>query len=941
MRQYGKKVYILVPLLSALFGALTFLWVYGWQVIIPTYTDWVMMGAADTIQHYIGWGFFRNSQWLFPIGMMDTLPYPYMSSVVFTDSIPWFAVLFKLLSPLLPESFQYFGIWGLLCYMLQGALGALLCLKYAKTPVQAAAGSLLFVLTPIMLVRMFLHTALGGQWIILLAMVPFVYHEELGKSKTAPIVFWAVVGALAAGIHQYFIAICGILCAGHMLRTMLGSKGAQKKAAALLLPLIFILSAGLADALLGAFSLSASDAGEGGLGTLNFNLNGFWNSLGYSVLVPGLPLYGSDQGEGLAYLGIGVFALFGIAILSLITGYIASLFTKKKAASPLSVVRGHWKVIVSVAATVLVCLLMATVPLITYGDKLLLEIKLPSIIESALSIFRASGRFAWPVFYMIILAGVALLMRKTWKWLAVIVLIGCVGLQFYDFSNETRNKNAFYNQRHQYVGMVDTADWDALSADDNILHLVASPSVGGNNNATFRLAAIAQQNKWTISHLWFARTVAPTWDTWPQSMADPQDDSLFVFSYVDRDDVLDAGFQYIYELEDGMFAALTRPGPDGLQQITQKELQDYTFSYSYSFARNASYLSNGEDIGGVRYLYENGWSGGPYMTLGEGAYEITITGDNLDVLNVKCFDGKTQFDLLDLRVTPTGVSAKIIVPSTIYGLEIEISNPTHHTVAIASLSMKAIPLDSIEYSTFRSYAFNGRTAFLSGGEDIDGVRYLHKDGVSYGPYWALPAGAYLITIEGSNLDLVDTDCVPQFDKEAFTLLDYRATPTEITYKIIAEEPINSLETRVFNHTGETVTLTSITAASIDEEDIEHAYFYYYSFIKNAENMDNGEDIDGIRYLHTDGISYGPYIELPAGAYDIVVTGTGLDGASADCAANHGQTSLPLLNYLVTPEQITYRIVVEAPVSGLETRIFNHSEDTISIESITISSAPSR
>lgn len=122
MKRYTKSTYIVVPLLSALLGAAIFLRIYGWQVLVPTYTDWLTMGVADLSQHYLGWCFYRNSPWLLPIGMMNTLPYPFVASIIFSDSIPVMAVLFKLLSPVLPQSFQYFGIWGLLCFMLQAAL---------------------------------------------------------------------------------------------------------------------------------------------------------------------------------------------------------------------------------------------------------------------------------------------------------------------------------------------------------------------------------------------------------------------------------------------------------------------------------------------------------------------------------------------------------------------------------------------------------------------------------------------------------------------------------------------------------------------------------------------------------------------------------------------------------------------------------------------------
>lgn len=110
-------------LLIAVLAIIIFISMYGIHVINPLYTDWLLSGG-DLSQHYLGWRAYRNSSWSFPIGMVDVLAYPMKTSVIFTDSIPIMAVLFKIISPLLPDNFQYFGIWGVLCIILQMAFSA-------------------------------------------------------------------------------------------------------------------------------------------------------------------------------------------------------------------------------------------------------------------------------------------------------------------------------------------------------------------------------------------------------------------------------------------------------------------------------------------------------------------------------------------------------------------------------------------------------------------------------------------------------------------------------------------------------------------------------------------------------------------------------------------------------------------------------------------------
>ena len=112
------------PLTGALLGALIFLLLYGVRVLDPTSVDWILNNPSpDPAQHYLGWELFRRSPVHLPyIGANYNAVYPFRTSVLFTDSLPLAALLFKLLGGILPTRFQYFGWWGLFCYMMQGGL---------------------------------------------------------------------------------------------------------------------------------------------------------------------------------------------------------------------------------------------------------------------------------------------------------------------------------------------------------------------------------------------------------------------------------------------------------------------------------------------------------------------------------------------------------------------------------------------------------------------------------------------------------------------------------------------------------------------------------------------------------------------------------------------------------------------------------------------------
>ena len=79
--------------IGAVIGAVLFIGIYGIGVLNFTNDGWLLTGR-DLQQHYVGWKYFRAADWSFPLGNHDGLTYPYKVSVLYTDSIPLFAIFF-------------------------------------------------------------------------------------------------------------------------------------------------------------------------------------------------------------------------------------------------------------------------------------------------------------------------------------------------------------------------------------------------------------------------------------------------------------------------------------------------------------------------------------------------------------------------------------------------------------------------------------------------------------------------------------------------------------------------------------------------------------------------------------------------------------------------------------------------------------------------------
>ena len=236
------------PLTGALLGVLVFLAVYGVRVLDPTSVEWILNSLSpDPIQHYLGWELFRRSPVHLPyIGANYNAVYPFRTSVLFTDSLPLAALFFKLLGGILPTRFQYFGWWGLLCYALQGGLAQAVIARIAgvqptfgrddkgkaaiaiiMSPGQTAKlwGSVLgagvLVLFPALTIRMFAHTALAANWLVLLALYLWLRSDELMPTTRRACLIWGGMGLLCAGIHLYYLPMVGLVLVGYAVRRAL------------------------------------------------------------------------------------------------------------------------------------------------------------------------------------------------------------------------------------------------------------------------------------------------------------------------------------------------------------------------------------------------------------------------------------------------------------------------------------------------------------------------------------------------------------------------------------------------------------------------------------------------------------------------------------------------------------------------------------------------
>jgi len=147
-REVNLYSYLLPPLI----GAAAFFLIAGPHFLNPRNIAWLVGG--DSLQHYLGWAFFRNAPLEWPLGLSPKYGMELGGSIVYTDSIPLLAIPFKSISFLLPEPFQYFGLWVMGCFVLQAWFAYRLVGLVSANSLVCALGAFFFVFSPPLIFRM-------------------------------------------------------------------------------------------------------------------------------------------------------------------------------------------------------------------------------------------------------------------------------------------------------------------------------------------------------------------------------------------------------------------------------------------------------------------------------------------------------------------------------------------------------------------------------------------------------------------------------------------------------------------------------------------------------------------------------------------------------------------------------------------------------------------
>lgn len=562
-----KKVYWYRGI-SVLLGALGFVLIYGVRILDVSYVAWVEHAGGDLTQSWYGWRFFSNSAWHWPLGLMEGVA-PDLTSIIYVDSVPIFNVIFKLFRGILPAESQFFGIWGIVCFMLSGLLGYELVYACTRKNAYSLCAAVFFIFNNIMIQRLYTHTALAANWIILLGILVVVKSSKLIAGKK--ILAWMGVFCVCVSVNIYYIPILGVLMFMYCIYDFLSDRQRWKESAgifagsmvAVFVP--FYLYGGF-------YHMSAGDAAPSGLGYYCANINSLYNPMEYGLYLTGygrvlrtLPMATDGQYEGYAYLGAGLILLGIFAV--------AGLFFCDREKLRLYLRRNKLQLIIGIV-TVLMLYVLSFGTIVSLNHRVLFTIPYPQFILKILAVFRSTGRFLWGVWDIYAVVVIASISKEYGRKAATFLVCLCILIQLYDLSYFGVNRHSIYaGEQQEYETALASGEWEQVLDGKKQMFMFNRAML--RLDSFYDIADKALDNGMSINDFYYSRRDAEAIDIakdeeWSAIMNGGADnEKVYVFDLTE--DVLNLeGKLYFYRL-DGIWIG-TAERIDGVPEIQRIEL---------------------------------------------------------------------------------------------------------------------------------------------------------------------------------------------------------------------------------------------------------------------------------------------------------------------------------------------------------------------------------
>ncbi len=480
-----KKISDIVPFGL---GICTYLYIVGARILNPNNIGWLSNG--DPLQSYLGSMYYCYSDWQFPLSANPDYGLENAAGLVFSYANVLMALIWKALSPVIPDGGQYFGIWLLLCFMLQ-AWFAWLIVGLLSTDLKIRTlGILFFLFSPPMIWRLEGHYNYCAHFLILAALYLAFRsrrYDEMSLSRT--IFYWGSLLASTVWISTYFTLMVGAVWLADLIRRYYKSFSSNVLVEFFSILLIIFFFAWLA----GCFD-PIIEASSAGFGFYKMNLFSPIDSDSvYSFLLKDIASHPGEY-EGFNYLGLGIIFLLLISIPALIDN--VSFFNTYLKSCPL---------LFLAMISFFLWSLSNNVGIASFS----FSFHLPEFITTRAGMFRVSGRLFWPVLYCLYIAILLVVIRKYAPRTAFILLFIAATCQIGDMSGKLLEfRHRFTAPPSQYlISTLESNFWAAAGKNYKKIRVLydKAPFIAIWPRYFFKFGPYAGNNRLAINFPYFGR----------------------------------------------------------------------------------------------------------------------------------------------------------------------------------------------------------------------------------------------------------------------------------------------------------------------------------------------------------------------------------------------------------------------------------------------------
>ena len=454
----------------------------------PTSINWLLYD--ETAQSYIGWAFFKQSdffQWPIYQNNLDGLSIN--SSIAYTASNPLISIILKyIFSPFREIDYQFHSIWILIIFIFQYLIFRKILILFNISGLALEISSLLIILQPFWLFRLRLGHIDGMAHFLILAAI----YYYLNNSKS---VYWFTTILLSAAIHPYLNIMLFLIYLFWLFESRKEDKVTKIKWL-----FVTVLSNFLILKLSGFLQLNSKNASMSGYGLFKTNLNALLDSgvdlndgiiHKYSYIIPDLAQNIGDY-EGYSFLGVGI----------LVTAIVVTInFRQLKSVKNID----ELKRLKYLWLFTLVLFIMSLSNNIDLGKTRIFTFSNLLFVDMFFNFFRVSARFSWPFLYISVILVIIYfnkIQRKKYVlnlWISLIVIT-----QFIDVVPLVSEIRHTYQVRSNWKSKLNLPLWDEIIQKNQIKKIVMVNPVN-NPELNIDISKLALDNDIKVNFGYFAR----------------------------------------------------------------------------------------------------------------------------------------------------------------------------------------------------------------------------------------------------------------------------------------------------------------------------------------------------------------------------------------------------------------------------------------------------